>query len=87
MKNSVWPSGGEPVSSRSAGMKLPPALFSTNTVVRRFSLIFCAIRRAMTSVAPPAASPTMMRIGLPVLEFLRGGWLWCERRAAQLLTK
>ncbi len=65
MKNSVWPSGGEPVRSRSAGMKLPPARFSTNTVVRRFSLIFCAISRAMTSVAPPAASPTMMRIGLP----------------------
>ena len=38
-------------------MKLPPALFSTNTVVRRFSLIFCATSRAMTSVAPPARQP------------------------------
>ena len=65
MKNSVWPSGGEPVSSRSAGMKLPPALFSTITVVRMLSLIFCAISRAITSVAPPADRPTMRRIGLP----------------------
>src|SRR5215468_7238104 len=64
MKNSVWPSAAEPVSSRNAGMKLPPALFSTNTVVRRFSLIFCATSRAITSVAPPAASPTRTRIGL-----------------------
>src|SRR5262245_13342654 len=45
-------------------MKLPPALFSTKTVVRRFSLIFCATSRAITSVAPPAASPTRRRIGL-----------------------
>ena len=52
-------------SSRSAGMKLPPTLFSTSTVVRMLSLIFCAISRAMTSVAPPAASPTSSRIGLP----------------------
>src|SRR5262249_4072368 len=64
IKNSVWPSAGEPVSSRKAGMKLPPALFSTKTVVRRFSLIFCATSRAITSVAPPAASPTRRRIGL-----------------------
>jgi hypothetical protein len=46
-------------------MKLPPARFSTNTVVRRLSLIFCATSRAMTSVAPPAASPTIILIGLP----------------------
>ena len=65
MKNRVWPSGGELVSSRSAGMKLPPTLFSTMTVVRRLSLIFCATSRAMTSVAPPADRPTSMRIGLP----------------------
>ena len=50
--------------SRSAGMKLPPTLFSTSTVVRMLSLIFCAISRAMTSVAPPAR-PTSSRIGLP----------------------
>src|SRR5262245_7546786 len=65
MKNRVWPSGAAPVRSRSAGMKLPPARFSTKTVVRRFSLIFCATSRAMTSVAPPAASPTIILIGLP----------------------
>src|SRR5262245_26818872 len=47
-------------------MKLPPTLFSTSTVMRMLSLIFCATRRAMTSVAPPAASPTSRRIGLPV---------------------
>src|SRR5215211_2273077 len=45
-------------------MKIPPARFSTNTVVRRLSLIFCATRRAITSVAPPAAKPTMILIGL-----------------------
>ena len=66
MKNSVWPSAGEVVSSRSAGMKLPPALFSTMTFAFMFSLILEATRRAMTSVPPPAARPTMMRIGLPV---------------------
>src|SRR5262245_12139991 len=65
MKNRVWPSGAAPVRSRSAGMKLPPARFSTKTVVRMFSLIFCATSRAMTSVAPPAASPTIILIGLP----------------------
>src|SRR5262245_58918351 len=63
MKNSVWPSGGAAVRSRNAGIKIPPARFSTNTVVRRLSLIFCATSRAITSVAPPAASPTMSLIG------------------------
>ena len=73
MKNSVWPSGGAAVRSRSAGMKMPPARFSTNTVVFRLSLIFCATRRAITSVAPPAASPTMMldRLGGQVLRVAR----------------
>jgi hypothetical protein len=47
-------------------MKLPPALFSTITVAFMLSLIFWAINRAITSVAPPAARPTIMRIGLPV---------------------
>src|SRR6476660_639701 len=78
MKKSVWPSAGEPVSSRNAGMKLPPTLFSTKTVVRRFSLIFWATRRAMTSVAPPAASPTRRRIGLP-----EKSCAWADRADAE----
>src|SRR5215510_5618338 len=45
-------------------MKIPPARFSTKTVLCRLSLTFCATSRAMTSVAPPAASPTMILIGL-----------------------
>src|SRR6185436_356200 len=59
-------------------MKLPPTLLSTKTVVRRFSLIFWATRRAMTSVAPPAASPTRRRIGLP-----EKSCAWAERGDAE----
>src|SRR4051812_11099402 len=44
-------------------MKLPPGLFSTTTLVFKFSAIFCATSRAWTSVPPPAGSPTIMRIG------------------------
>ena len=54
---------GELVSSRSAGMKLPPTLFSTITVVRRLSLIFCATSRAMTSTGPPAGNGAISLIG------------------------
>src|SRR5262249_29987426 len=58
-------SGAAPMTSLPAGMKLPPALFSTSTVMPMLWLIFCATRRAVTSVPPPAARPTISRIGLP----------------------
>ena len=44
-------------------MKFPPGLFSTTTVVFMLSANFCATSRAWTSVPPPGASPTIIRIG------------------------
>ena len=71
--NSVRPSGAALVSSRNTGSKAPPVLFSTKTFVCRLALSFCAISRAVTSVAPPAATPTRMRIGFPEMSWASAG--------------
>ena len=65
MKYSVCPSGGAVSTSRPAGMKFPPVLFSTMTFMPMLALIFCATSRAVTSVPPPGDSATIRRMGLP----------------------
>ncbi len=45
-------------------MPAAPTMFSTTMVCPMLADIFCASRRAATSTALPAASGTIMRIGL-----------------------
>ena len=71
MKYSVWPSGAAVSTSRPAGMKLPPALFSTMTFMPMLALIFCATSRAVTSVPPPARQRDDQADRLAGLQLLR----------------
>src|SRR6266481_2790204 len=60
---SVVPSGGDFATYSVATIAPPPGLFSTITGWPRLSESFCPKTRAMMSLPPPAAKPTMMWIG------------------------
>src|SRR5688500_11187286 len=59
----VWPAGAA-LAAVSVPLTLPaPGRLSTTMVWPRVSLIFCASRRAIRSVEPPALCGTIRRIG------------------------
>src|SRR6266404_69276 len=60
---SVVPSGAALATYSVATIAPPPGLFSTITGWPRLSDNFCPKIRAMISLPPPAAKPTMMWIG------------------------
>ena len=60
---SVLPSGAAAASVSSAGRLPAPGRFSTTMFCASRSPSRCAMPREMVSMLPPAAVPTMMRMG------------------------
>ena len=63
VSSSVWPSGGAVATWRVAITELPPGLLSTSTGTPRTGASRSARLRATTSVPPPGANGTTMRMG------------------------
>src|SRR6266436_1366145 len=78
---SVVPSGCALATYSVATIAPPPGLFSTITGWPRSSDSFCPKTRAMMSLPPPAAKPTMMWMGL--LGYLAGSF-WARAGGIEL---